>query len=123
MTGRKIANIYEKFQSELQLNTGIIKKAQKLHFILIEHGTLRSESPYLIASTCILITSNMEKYPKIFNEVSKVSHIKEDDLLKFYKMVNKQIISIFERILRDAMYNSISRTTNNANKVTNDDGC
>ena len=88
---RKIEAIYEKFQSEFNLNQECIARAQKLHEILLTQDSLRVESPYLISASCILTISCMNNTPKKLSEISEILHIKEDRILKFQKLVADQM--------------------------------
>ena len=88
---KKIEIIYEKFQSEFHLNQECIARAQKLHEILVTHDSLRIKSPYLIAASCILTISCMNKTPRTISEISEILHINEDHILKFQKLVAIQM--------------------------------
>ncbi len=88
---KKIETVYEEFQSELHLNHDCLEKAKNLHEILVTQESLRSEPPHLIAASCILTISCMNKSPKTLGEISKILHVKEDHILKFQKFVAEQM--------------------------------
>lgn len=91
MLDRKIEAIYAKLQSEFNLKQECITKAQKLHEILIAHDSLRAESPYLMAASCVLTISCMNKTPRTLGEISEILHVKEDRILEFEKFVADQM--------------------------------
>ena len=94
----KTESVYKEFQSKLKLDSDCVKKAQKLHEILINYDSLRSESPYLIAATCILTMSCINKTPKTLGEVSKILHVREENILNFEKYVAKQMQVILKTL-------------------------
>lgn len=94
----KIEIIYKKFQSELKLNKETIEYAQRLHEDLSGKSPFKYESPYLMIAICIFTVSRIADTPKTLYEISKISHIKEEDLRKCYEMVFDEIKVSLKRL-------------------------
>ena len=95
---KKIKTIYQEFQSKLKLNQDTIEYAQRLHEDLSDKSPFKYESPYLIVAICIFTVSRIADEPKTLNDISKISHIKEQDLRKCYEMVFEEIESSLKRL-------------------------
>ena len=90
---KKIETIYKKFQLKLKLNQEVVDYSQRLHIIVLLNNKMNYESPYLIVSICIFIVSRLKGCRKTLEEISKVSHIPQDEILKGYDMVLSQIMT------------------------------
>ena len=97
MIDEKTQNIYEEFRCELGIHEKDIIHAQNLHRDLLEKNPFRYESPFLISAVCVYAISHKIPQNVTLEDIEKIIHIKKDDILKCYNLIDAETVSFIQR--------------------------
>ena len=96
MIDEKIQNIYEEFRCELGIHEKDIIKAQNLHSELLDKNPFRYESPFLVSAVCVYAISKKIPQEVTLEDIENIIHIKKDDILKCYDMIDAETTSFIQ---------------------------